>query len=65
MVINLREMVIGGTLLIPDYYIAGKGIKEIEYDFHWHGKPPTKEEEQKFLKELRTLKGTIEASHND
>ncbi len=52
------------TVIIA-HTIAGKGIKEIEYDYHWHGKPPTKEEEGKFLKELRTLKGTIEASHND
>lgn len=45
--------------------IAGKGIKEIEYDFHWHGKPPKTEEEQRFLAELRTLRGKIEASHNE
>ncbi len=52
------------TVIIA-HTIAGKGIKEIEYDYRWHGKPPTKEEEKKFLKELRTLKGKIEASHND
>ncbi|GMU73896.1 MAG: transketolase [Candidatus Campbellbacteria bacterium] len=52
------------TVIIA-HTIAGKGVKEIEYDYHWHGKPPTKEEEKKFLKELRTLKGKIEASHND
>lgn len=45
--------------------IPGKGIKEIEHDFRWHGKPPSKDEEKKFLKELRTLRGTIEASDND
>ena len=43
--------------------IAGKGIKEIENEYEWHGKPPSQEEEQRFLKELRTLKGKIEASH--
>ncbi|MCI0619746.1 transketolase [Candidatus Wolfebacteria bacterium] len=43
--------------------IPGKGIKEIENDFNWHGKPPTKEEEQKFLKELRTLGGKIQSEH--
>ncbi len=52
------------TVIIA-HTIAGKGIKEIEYDYRWHGKPPTKEEEQRFLKELRTLKGKIKASHND
>ena len=39
--------------------------KEIEFDYTWHGKPPTKEEEQKFLKELRTLRGKIESTHHD
>lgn len=45
--------------------IPGKGIKEIEFDYRWHGKPPTTEEEQRFLKELRTLRGTIESGHSE
>ena len=52
------------TVIIA-HTIPGKGIKEIEFDYEWHGKPPTKEEEQKFLKELRTLRGQIEASHSE
>ena len=44
--------------------IPGKGIREIEFDYHWHGKPPSTEEEKRFLQELRTLRGTIEASHS-
>ncbi|QQR82925.1 transketolase [Candidatus Campbellbacteria bacterium] len=63
--IDEAKAIVEKPTMIIAHTIAGKGIKEIEYDFHWHGKPPTKEEEQKFLKELRTLKGTIEASHND
>ncbi len=63
--IDEAKAIVERPTVIIAHTIAGKGIKEIEYDFHWHGKPPTKEEEQKFLKELRTLKGTIEASHND
>jgi len=43
--------------------IPGKGIPEIENDHIWHGKPPSQEEEARFLKELRTLRGKIEASH--
>jgi transketolase len=31
----------------------GKGIKEIEGDFHWHGKAPTLEEARRFLQELK------------
>ena len=45
--------------------IPGKGVKEIEFDYHWHGKPPSTEQEQKFLKELRSLRGKIESSHQD
>lgn len=52
------------TVIIA-HTIPGKGIKEIEFDYTWHGKPPSKEEEKKFLKELRTLHGKIEASHNE
>lgn len=50
------------TVIIA-HTIPGKGIKEIEFDYSWHGKPPNKEEEQRFLKELRTLRGKIKPSH--
>lgn len=52
------------TVIIA-HTIPGKGIKEIEFDYKWHGTPPNKEQEEKWLKELRTLQGKIEASHND
>lgn len=39
--------------LILAHAIPGKGIKEIERDYKWHGKPPTKEEAGRFLAELR------------
>jgi transketolase len=50
------------TVIIA-HTIPGKGIKEIEFDYNWHGKPPTKEEAVKFLNELRTLKGKIQSEH--
>ena len=49
--------------LIMAHTIPGKGIKEIEFDYTWHGKPPSKEEADKFLKELRTLNGKIKSEH--
>ena len=52
------------TIIIA-HTIPGKGIKEIEFDYEWHGKPPNKEEEQKFLKELRTMRGQIEGGHSE
>lgn len=39
----------------------GKGVGFMEDDFKWHGIPPNKEEAQKALEELRTLRGKIEA----
>lgn len=50
------------TVIIA-HTIPGKGIKEIEFDYTWHGKPPSKEEATKFLSELRTLKGKIVGEH--
>lgn len=41
--------------------IPGKGVESIEGDFLWHGKLPTKEQEDEFLKELRSLEGRIVA----
>jgi len=52
------------TVIIA-HTIPGKGIEEIEDDYRWHGNPPNKEQEQEWLKDLRTLHGKIEASHND
>ena len=43
--------------------IPGKGVKEFERDYTWHGKTPNKEEAQMALKELRTLGGKIVSEH--
>lgn len=50
------------TVIIA-HTIPGKGVKEIEYDYTWHGKPPTKEEARRFLHELRTLGGKVKSEH--
>ena len=49
--------------VILAHTIPGKGIPEIEFDYKWHGIPPTAEQAKKFLHELRTLHGTIESEH--
>jgi len=46
------------TLIIA-HTVPGKGVPDIERDYHWHGKPPTPEEGKRFLKELRSLKGRV------
>ena len=50
------------TIIIA-HTIPGKGVKEIEFDYNWHGKPPKPEEAEKFLAELRTLGGKIKSEH--
>lgn len=49
--------------MIIAHTIPGKGVKEFERDFHWHGKPPNKEEAKLALAELRTLGGKIRSEH--
>ncbi len=46
------------TLIIA-HTIPGKGVPEIEFDYRWHGKPPTPEEGKRFLKEIRTMGGKV------
>ncbi len=49
--------------VIVAHTIPGKGVKEIEFDYAWHGKPPKPEEAKRFLEELRTLGGKIKSEH--
>lgn len=46
------------TIIIA-HTIPGKGVPEIEFDYHWHGKPPSPEEGKRFLQEIRTMKGKL------
>jgi transketolase len=50
------------TMIIA-HTIPGKGVKEFERDYHWHGKPPKPDEARMALTELRTLGGKIESEH--
>jgi len=50
------------TVIIA-HTIPGKGIKEIEFDYHWHGKPPSKDEARRFLKEIRTHGGKVDKEY--
>jgi len=50
------------TIIIA-HTIPGKGISEIEFDYKWHGISPNKEQAEKFLSELRTLRGKIKSEH--
>ncbi len=50
------------TVIIA-HTIPGKGVREIEGDYRWHGKPPNKDEAARFLNELRTMSGQITGEH--
>lgn len=49
---NRPTMVIAHT-------IPGKGVDFMEYDYKWHGMPPTSEQAKLALEKLRTLDGKI------
>ncbi|MFA6076534.1 MAG: transketolase [Candidatus Paceibacterota bacterium] len=53
----------GGPTVIIAHTIPGKGVREFERDFRWHGKTPNKEEAKMALDELRTLSGKIRSEH--
>lgn len=62
--VNLAKAVPEKPTVIIARTIPGKGIEAIEGDYKWHGTPPNKEQAETWLKELRTLSGKIDASHN-
>jgi len=51
-VIEAQAVSKGPTIIIA-HTIPGKGVKEFEKDFHWHGKVPNKEQAEMALKELQ------------
>lgn len=63
--VNQAKAIFEKPTVIIAHTIPGKGIKEIEFDYKWHGTPPNKEQEEKWLKELRTMQGKIEAGHSE
>jgi transketolase len=50
------------TVIIA-HTIPGKGVREFERNYKWHGMPPNKEQGEMALKELRTLGGKIKSEH--
>ena len=49
--------------MIVAHTIPGKGVKEFERDYRWHGKPPNAAEAKMAIDELRTLRGRITSEH--
>ncbi len=59
----MGRAVVEKPVMIIAHTIPGKGVDFMEYDFHWHGKPPDADEAKKALHELRTLQGRIKSEH--
>ncbi len=57
--IDMAKAIFEKPTLILAHTIPGKGVPEIEFDYKWHGKPPSKEEGAQFLKEIRSLGGQV------
>jgi transketolase len=70
---DMAKAIVEKPVMIIAHTIPGKGVKFMEYDFHWHGNPPgladmagapPKEQQAKeALRELRTLGGKIRSEH--
>lgn len=61
--INKAKAVYEKPSVIIARTIPGKGVKEFERDYRWHGVTPNKEQADRALKELRTLGGKIKSEH--
>jgi transketolase len=61
--VQMAKAIVEKPVMILAHTIPGKGVDFMEYDFHWHGKPPNHEEAIKALHEIRTLKGKIRSEH--
>ena len=57
--VDEAKTIVEKPTLIIAHTIPGKGVPEIEFDYRWHGKPPTPEEGKRFLKEIRTMNGKV------
>lgn len=55
-VVEEAQSMYGKPTVIIAHTIPGKGVKEFERDYKWHGKAPSKEEGEMALKELGNLK---------
>lgn len=61
--VNKAKAVFEKPSVIIARTIPGRGVREFERKFEWHGKAPNKEEATMALDELRTLGGKIRSEH--
>lgn len=61
--VNQAKAIFEKPTVIIAHTIPGKGVSFMENKFEWHGKPPNKDEAERALEELRTLRGKIQSEH--
>lgn len=57
--VNMAKAIENRPSVIISHTIPGKNVSFMEYDFKWHGVSPDKEQAQRALHELRTMKGRL------
>ena len=60
---GMAKAILEKPVMLIAHTVAGKGVDFMEYDFHWHGKPPNHQEAKQALHQLRTLAGRIRGEH--
>lgn len=61
--VETAKTIVDKPTLILAHTIPGKGVKEIEGDYTWHGKAPSKEEAERFLQEIRSGNSELNTTH--
>ena len=62
--VEMAKSIYEKPVVIIAHTIPGKGVPEIEFDYRWHGKPPTKDQAKDFLKQLRTASGRVTGEYS-
>jgi transketolase len=60
---NLAKTIYEKPTMIIAHTIPGKGVDFMEFDYNWHGKPPSDKEAVFALAQIRTLKNQIMSEH--
>lgn len=60
---EMADAITDQPVMLIAYTVPGKGVDFMEYDFHWHGIPPDREQANKALHDLRTLGGKVRGEH--
>ena len=62
---NMAKAIVEKPTVLLAHTIPGKGVDFMEYNYEWHGNPPTPKEAKKALQDLRTLGGRVNVGDCD